>query len=182
MSDLSRIGKKPIPIPKGVEVKLDGNKISIKGPKGTVTKTVVPAIKVSVDANEIRLQGDPADRQSKSLWGLWRVLVSNMITGVTAGYKKALEIQGVGYKAEMKGKDLAIVVGYSHPVVIKAPDSILFKTESATKITIEGTDKQTVGQVTADIRAIRGPEPYKGKGIRYFTEHVRRKVGKAAGK
>jgi large subunit ribosomal protein L6 len=179
---LSRIGKKPIPIPKGVEVKLDGQKISVKGAKGTIVKTVDAAIKVAVENNEIRCTGNAKDRLSNSMWGLWRMLISNMIVGVTEGYKKTLDIQGVGYKAEMKGKDINIAVGYSHPVLVKPLEGISFKTETATRIIIEGVDKQAVGQITADIRLIRGPEPYKGKGIRYLDEHVRRKVGKAAGK
>jgi large subunit ribosomal protein L6 len=179
---LSRIGKKPIPIPQGIEVKLDGRKISVKGAKGTIVKKVDPLIRVAVENNEIRCTAIAKDHLSNSMWGLWRMLISNMIVGVTTGYKKTLDIQGVGYKAEMKGKDLNIAVGYSHPVIIKPPEGITFKTETATRIVIEGVDKQAVGQITADIRLIRGPEPYKGKGIRYLDEHVRRKVGKAAGK
>ncbi|HUI93740.1 MAG TPA: 50S ribosomal protein L6 [Chitinivibrionales bacterium] len=179
---MSRIGKKPIPIPKGVEVKIEGSTVSVKGPKGTAVKKAHPAVKLSVENNEVRCTADAADRLSKSVWGLWRVLINNMIMGVTAGYKKTLDIQGVGYKAEMKGKDLNIVVGYSHPVVIKPAPGITFKTETATRIIIEGIDKEAVGETTAEIRLIRGPEPYKGKGIRYLDEHVRRKVGKAAGK
>jgi large subunit ribosomal protein L6 len=179
---LSRIGKKPIPIPKGVEVTLAGNKVTIKGPKGTLEKTVDPLLAVKVENNEIVCTGDFANRTSKAVWGLWRVLINNMVEGVTNGYKKSLEIQGVGYKAEVKGKDLNIAVGYSHPVIIKAPAGMTFKCETPTKILIEGIDKQLVGQVTAEIRLKRGPEPYKGKGIRYANEHVRRKVGKAAGK
>jgi large subunit ribosomal protein L6 len=179
---LSRIGKKPIPIPKGVEVKVDGSTISVKGPKGTLVKTAHPAVKLTMENNEVLCTADPHDRLSKSVWGLWRVLINNMIEGVTTGYKKTLDIQGVGYKAEMKGKDLNIIVGYSHPVIIKPDAGISFKTETATRIIVEGYDKQAVGRITADIRSIRGPEPYKGKGIRYLNEHVRRKVGKAAGK
>jgi large subunit ribosomal protein L6 len=179
---LSRIGKKPVPIPKGVEVKIDGQKISVKGPKGSLTKTVHPGIKVAVENDAVQCTGDIADRLSKSVWGLWRMLIANMVEGVTTGYRETLDIQGVGYKAEMKGKDLNIAVGYSHPVLIQPLSGISFRTETATRIIVEGIDKQTVGQVTADIRLIRGPEPYKGKGIRYLDEHVRRKVGKAAGK
>jgi large subunit ribosomal protein L6 len=179
---LSRIGKQPIPIPKGVEVTVAGNKVTVKGPKGTIEKSVDPSLTVKVENNEVICGGDLSNRTSKSLWGLWRVLVHNMIEGVTNGYKKSLEIQGVGYKAEIKGKDLSMAVGYSHIVNIKAPQGITFKCETPTKITIEGVDKQMVGQVTAEIRLKRCPEPYKGKGIRYTNEHVRRKVGKAAGK
>jgi len=179
---LSRIGKKPIPIPKGVEVKLAGNKVTVKGPKGTVEKTVDPLLTVKIENNEVVCGGDVKNRTSKSLWGLWRVLINNMIEGVTTGYKKSLDIIGVGYKAEVKGKDLSIAAGFSHPVLIKAPAGLTFKCETPTKISIEGVDKQLVGQITAEIRLMRGPEPYKGKGIRYTNEHVRRKVGKAAGK
>ena len=179
---MSRIGKKPIPIPKGVEVKINGSTVSVKGPKGTLVKTAHPAVKLAVENNEVLCTADPQDRLSKSVWGLWRVLINNMIEGVTTGYKKTLDIQGVGYKAEMKGKDLNIIVGFSHPVMFKPDAGISFKTETATRIIIEGNDKEAVGQITADIRSIRGPEPYKGKGIRYLGEYVRRKVGKAAGK
>jgi large subunit ribosomal protein L6 len=179
---LSRIGKKPIPIPKGVEVKLAGNTVTVKGAKGTLEKTVDPLLSVKVENNEVVCVGDAKDRASKAVWGLWRVLIRNMIEGVTTGYRKSLDIQGVGYKADLKGKDLNIAVGYSHPVIIKAPAGLTFKCETPTKIVIEGIDKQLVGQITAEIRLMRGPEPYKGKGIRYTNEHVRRKVGKAAGK
>ena len=179
---MSRIGKKPIPIPKGVEVKINGSTISVKGPKGTLEKTAHPAVKLAVENNEVLCTADPKDRLSKSVWGLWRVLISNMIQGVTTPYKETLDIQGVGYKAEMKGKDLNLIVGFSHPVIFKPGAGISFKTETATRIIIEGSDKEAVGQITADIRSIRGPEPYKGKGIRYLNEYVRRKVGKAAGK
>jgi large subunit ribosomal protein L6 len=179
---LSRIGKKPIPIPKGVEVKLAGNTVTVKGAKGTLEKTVDPMLSVKVENDEVVCTGDPKNRTSKALWGLWRVLIRNMIEGVTNGYRKSLDIQGVGYKAEVKGKDLNIAVGYSHPVIIKAPQGLTFKCETPTKILVEGIDKQLVGQVTAEIRLMRGPEPYKGKGIRYVNEYVRRKVGKAAGK
>ena len=137
---------------------------------------------MATENNAVCCTSDAGDQLSKSVWGLWRVLICNMIEGVTSGYRKTLDIQGVGYKAEMKGKDLNIIVGYSHPVIVKAPENISFKTETATRIVVEGIDKQSVGQVTADIRLLRGPEPYKGKGIRYLDEHVRRKVGKAAGK
>ena len=179
---MSRIGKKPIPIPKGVEVKLAGNTVTVKGAKGTMEKKVDPSLSVKVENNEVVCSGDLKSRTSKALWGLWRVLIRNMIEGVSTGYRKSLDIQGVGYKAEVKGKDLNIAVGYSHPVIIKAPQGLSFKCETPTKILIEGIDKQLVGQITAEIRLKRGPEPYKGKGIRYTNEHVRRKVGKAAGK
>lgn len=179
---MSRIGKKPIPIPKGVEVKVNNGEITVKGPKGSLTKVINPLVSVAVENDTVKCTGDPLDRLSKSVWGLWRMLISNMITGVTQGYKKTLDIQGVGYKAEVKGKDLLISVGFSHTVLVKPKDGIAFKAETPTRISIEGCDKQTVGQVTADLRILRPPEPYKGKGIRYVNEYVRRKVGKAAGK
>lgn len=179
---MSRIGKKPIPVPAGVEVKLQDGSISVKGPKGTLTKKLNPIIAVTLENGAVVCTGDKTDRQSMAAWGLWRVLISNMVTGVTLGYKKTLDIQGVGYKAELKGKDLLIAVGYSHTVLIKPKDGISFRTETPTRISIEGCDKQAVGQITADIRLTRTPEPYKGKGIRYVDEYVRRKVGKAAGK
>lgn len=179
---MSRIGRKPVPIPKGVEVKIEGQKITVKGPKGSLAKVAHPSVKMAVEDSAVRSSSEAGDRLSKSVWGLWRVLICNMVEGVTTGYRKTLDIQGVGYKAELKGKDLNISVGYSHPVIVKAPENINFKMETATRIVVEGTDKQAVGQVTADIRLLRGPEPYKGKGIRYLDERVRRKVGKAAGK
>jgi len=179
---LSRIGKKPIPIPTGVEVKIAGHHVTVKGPKGVIEQTINSALQVKIDNNEIVCSGDINNSDSKSLWGLSRVLLSNMIQGVTVGFKKVIEIQGVGYKADMKGKDLNIAVGYSHPVIFEAVDGISFKCETPTKVSIEGIDKQLVGQITAQIRDKRSPEPYKGKGIRYIDEHVRRKVGKAAGK
>ncbi len=176
------MGKKPVPIPTGVEVNIDGGKISVKGPKGTLARSVHPSIKIAVENGAVQCIRTGEDKESLSVWGLWRVLVFNMIEGVSTGYRRTLDIQGVGYKAEMKGKDLNIVVGYSHPVIIKPLPGISFKAETATRIIVEGIDKEVVGQVAADIRLIRGPEPYKGKGIRYLEEHVRRKVGKAAGK
>ncbi len=179
---MSRIGKKPIPIPKGVEVTIAGNSVKVKGAKGAIEKNFDSGLTIKVENNEVVLLGDVANSGSKAMWGLWRVLINNMIVGVTTGYKKELEIQGVGYKAELKGKDLNVAAGFSHQVIVAAPQGITFKCESPTKISVEGVDKQMVGQITSEIRNKRGPEPYKGKGIRYVNEHVRRKVGKAAGK
>lgn len=179
---MSRIGKKPIPIPKGVEVTIAGNNVKVKGAKGAIEKNFDSGLSIKVENNEVVLSGDIANAGSKAMWGLWRVLINNMIIGVSVGYKKELEIQGVGYKAELKGKDLNVAAGFSHQVIVVAPQGITFKCDSPTKIVIEGVDKHMVGQITSEIRNKRGPEPYKGKGIRYVNEHVRRKVGKAAGK
>ncbi len=178
---MSRLGKKPIQIPKGVTVTVNDKTVAVAGPKGTLTKGIVPAVTVAVADNEVRCTA-PNDRLSKQAWGLMRMLIQNMIIGVTEGYKKVLDIHGVGYKAEAKGKELNVIVGYSHPVVIPATAGITFKTETPLRISIEGIDKEIVGKVASEIRKIRGPEPYKSKGIHYLGEHIRRKVGKAAGK
>jgi large subunit ribosomal protein L6 len=178
---LSRIGKKTIPIPKGVEVAISDGTISVKGPKGALTRKIIPLVKVHVAEGLIHCTAEN-DRTSKQVWGLMRVLIDNMVTGVTVGYKKTLDIQGVGYKAEIKGKELNIAVGLSHPVVYIAPEGITLKTETATRIVIEGIDKEMVGRLASEMRKIRPPEPYKAKGIHYLGERIRRKVGKAAGK
>lgn len=177
---MSRLGKKPIPIPKGVEVKIEGNTIIVKGPKGTIKKEFPSLVNISVDKENITCNALGTDKAAKELWGLWSVYIKNMLIGVSQGYKKVLDIQGVGYKAEIKGKDLIITVGYSHPVVVKMVEGVTFKLESPTSIVIEGIDNQIVGKIAAEIRAIKKPEPYKGKGIRYRNEFVRHKVGKAA--
>jgi large subunit ribosomal protein L6 len=178
---LSRIGKKPISIPKGVTVTLSDGKVIVKGPKGSLTKDIIPPVKVAVVGDEVQCTAE-MDRNSKQMWGLMRVLVQNMITGVTEGYRKLLDIHGVGYKAESKGKDLNIIVGYSHPVIITAAEGITLKPETPTRISIEGIDKEMVGRIASEMRKLRPPEPYKGKGIHYAGERIRRKVGKAAGK
>jgi len=178
---LSRLGKKPIPIPKGVDVTIADGKVVVKGPKGTLTRAYSPKVKVAMSDSQVVCTAG-RDRVSMQLWGLTRMLVSNMITGVTTGYRKVLDIEGVGYKAEVKGDSINIVVGYSHPVVIKAAAGITLKTETPTRISIEGADKEMVGRVASEMRKVRPPEPYKAKGIRYADEHIRRKVGKAAGK
>ena len=178
---MSRIGKKSIPVPNGVEVTIKDGKISVKGPKGTLTRDLLSGVQVTVVDNNVQCSADE-DRISRSKWGLMRVLIDNMITGVTAGYKKVLDIEGVGYKAELKGTELTISVGYSHPVVIKAEEGITLKTETPTRIVIEGNNKEDVGRIASEMRKLRKPEPYKGKGIRYSGEKIRRKVGKAAGK
>jgi large subunit ribosomal protein L6 len=178
---MSRIGKMPIAVPSGVEVTLEGQQVSVKGPKGTLSHRIAEPISVERAENgELQVNRPDDERESKSLHGLTRTLVSNMVTGVTAGYEKKLEIVGVGYRVISKGPtELEFAVGYSHPVVVSPPEGINFAVESPTKFSVSGIDKQQVGQVAANIRKIRKPEPYKGKGIRYAGEHVRRKVGKA---
>jgi large subunit ribosomal protein L6 len=178
---LSRIGKKAVPIPKGVTVSVSDGKVVVKGPRGSMSKVILPAVKVAVVQDEVLCTAEH-DRMSKQAWGLMRVLVNNMIVGVTDGYRKVLDIHGVGYKAEAKGKDLLITVGYSHPIVVKASDGIVLKPETPTRVSIEGMDKETVGRIASEMRKLRPPEPYKGKGIHYAGEKIRRKVGKAAGK
>lgn len=174
---MSRIGKKPIKIVDGVEVKLDGDVISVKGPKGALTRTLVNEIIVEVKDGEICLTPRNHDKKSLSYWGLTRTLIANMIDGVVKGYEKKLEINGVGFKCKIEGKDLILDVGYSHPVKVDAVDGITFATEKNT-ITVTGIDKELVGQISASIRRVKPPEPYKGKGIKYSNEVIRRKVGK----
>ncbi|TDE00880.1 50S ribosomal protein L6 [Jiangella asiatica] len=177
---MSRIGKLPIPVPSGVQVTVDGRALTVTGPKGTLNHTLPDVIDVerSEDgALEVRRPDD--ERESKALHGLTRTLVANMVTGVTDGYEKKLEIVGVGYRVTAKGQNLEFALGFSHPVVVEPPDGISFAVESPTKFAVRGIDKQKVGEVAANIRKIRKPEPYKGKGVRYEGERVRRKVGKA---
>ena len=178
---MSRIGNSPITVPAGVEVKIDGQLVEVKGPKGSLSHTVAEPITVEKGEDGQLLVKRPDDaRQSKALHGLSRTLVNNLIVGVTDGYEKKLEIVGVGYRAIAKGpSDLELALGFSHPVNIKAPEGITFNVESATKFSVIGIDKQLVGETAANIRKLRKPEPYKGKGIRYAGEHVRRKAGKA---
>ena len=178
---MSRIGKLPIPVPSGVEITLDGRLVSVKGPRGSLSHTVREPITVErADNGEISVLRPDDERVSKSLHGLTRTLVSNMVTGVTSGYEKKLEIVGVGYRVISKGPtELEFALGFSHPVKVKAPEGITFTVEAPTRFTVIGIDKQQVGEVAANIRKLRKPEPYKGKGVRYAGEHVRRKVGKA---
>jgi large subunit ribosomal protein L6 len=176
---MSRIGNAPISLPSGVEVKVTGNTVQVKGPKGTLNQDVDPSIAVSVDDGVVTLVRANDERATKALHGLYRSLISNMALGVSEGYSKELTAVGVGYRAALKGKNIELQVGFSHPVNIEAPDGITFEVPEPTKIIVTGIDKQKVGQVAANIRSVRPPEPYKGKGIRYKDEHVRRKAGKA---
>ncbi|OFW63782.1 MAG: 50S ribosomal protein L6 [Actinobacteria bacterium RBG_13_63_9] len=177
---MSRIGRAPITIPNGVDVTIAGNSIAVKGPKGELSLEVHPKMQVALDGGVMTVSRPDDSGPNRALHGLTRTLLSNMVTGVTTGFEKRLEIQGVGYRASKKGPDLEILVGYSHPVVVPPPENIEFDLPTPTQIVVKGIDKQRVGQVAAEIRAIRQPEPYKGKGIRYEGEVVRRKVGKRA--
>ena len=176
---MSRIGKIPVAVPAGVDVTIDGSELTVKGPKGTLTHTVAAPITVEKSEQGLEVKRPNDERLAKSLHGLTRTLVSNMVTGVTDGYEKKLEIVGTGYRVALKGSDLEFALGFSHPVAVAAPAGITFAVESPTKFSVIGIDKQQVGEVAANIRKIRKPEPYKGKGVRYSGENVRRKVGKA---
>ena len=175
---MSRIGKKPIEIPAGVEIKIDGQKVTAKGPLGEETVDVRPEIAVKMEDNHIVLSKVGTSRETDALYGLFRTLVANAVHGVKEGFVKNLEIQGVGYRAQMQGKKLVLSVGYSHPVEFEEIDGIKLGVEGNTKVSIEGINKEVVGQYAAKVRAVRPPEPYKGKGIRYVGEYVRRKEGK----
>jgi len=176
---MSRIGKKPIEIPEKTEINIDNHSLTIKGPKGELNLEVHPEIKVEKKDNQITLSPTKIHKGTKALWGTYRAHIANMIQGVMEGYEKKLEIHGVGYKARAEGKDLVLDLGYSHPIKVKAPEGIEFKVEK-NLITVSGIDKQLVGQIAAEIREKRKPEPYKGKGVRYQGELVRRKAGKKA--
>lgn len=176
---MSRIGKQPIPVPPGVDVTIDGQDVSVKGPKGTLELTVAEPIRIARNDDGALLVTRPDDeRRSRSLHGLNRTLVANLITGVSEGYVIKMEIFGVGYRVQLKGSSLEFTLGYSHPVVVQAPEGITFAVETPTKFSVSGIDKQKVGQVSANIRRLRRSDPYKGKGVRYEGEQVRRKVGK----
>jgi large subunit ribosomal protein L6 len=178
---MSRIGKLPVAVPAGVDVAIEGRTVTVKGPKGTLAHTVAPPIDVvRADDGSLEVKRPDDERQSRSLHGLSRSLIANMVTGVTDGYQKQLEIVGVGYRVQSKGPtQLEFALGYSHPITFTAPEGVTFTVESPTKFSVQGIDKQQVGEVAANIRKLRKPEPYKGKGIRYAGEHIRRKVGKA---
>jgi len=177
---MSRIGKLPIPVPAEVEVAIDGRDVQIKGPKGTLNRTISEPITIKQEGDLLVVERPDDERRSKALHGLTRTLVANMVTGVKDGYERKLEIVGVGYRVVMKSPTLLeFALGYSHPVVVNAPDGITFNVETPTRLSVFGIDKELVGEVAANIRKLRKPEPYKGKGVRYAGERVRRKVGKA---
>ena len=177
---MSRIGRKPVPLPKGVTAQVTGCTLLIKGPKGEITRTFHPTMAITVEENAVIVRRPSDEHFHKALHGLSRTLVANMVAGVTDGFRKQLEIQGVGYKAEVRPFGLQLVVGFSHPVKYEAPQGVKLSVDNNTIVKIEGVDKEMVGQVAAEIRSIRPPEPYKGKGIRYVGEQVRRKAGKTA--
>jgi len=180
---MSRIGKQPISIPSGVTVTLDGQKVTAKGAKGELSRDIRPEIEVKQEESEIVLSPRDESAQSGAYWGLSRTLIANMIEGVSKGYEKELTIKGVGYKATLKGKDLDLSLGYSHPIVYKAPDGITFEVDpKKNTIKVSGINKEVVGQTAAEIRSFRKPEPYKGKGVAYTGERILRKAGKTAGK
>ena len=178
---MSRIGKKPIAIPKGVEVRLEGDQLIIKGPKGELNLSVHPDVKLDMGGDSISVSVVDETRESRSIHGLFRVLIDNMVTGVTKGFEKNLEIVGVGYRAELKGRTAVFNLGYSHPINFELPEGIDAKIEK-TKITLSGIDRELLGKTAAKIRSFRKPEPYKGKGIKYAGEMIRRKAGKAGAK
>ena len=175
---MSRIGKKPIVIPAGVDVKLDGTKITVKGPKGTLEREFHPNMTVEMEGNEINVSRPNDNKENRSLHGLTRTLINNMVTGVNETFKKELEVNGIGYRCEVKGQVLTLKIGYSHDVGMTAPEGVTVEVPNPNKIIISGPDKQKVGQFAANVREKRPPEPYKGKGIKYADEHIRRKEGK----
>ena len=177
---MSRIGRKPVQIPAGVEVTVNGNTCVVKGPKGTLQQDFHENITVTVEENEVIVDRANDERESRAQHGLTRALIQNMVTGVSEGFTKSLELAGVGYRVQLKGTSLDFSLGYSHPVVVEAPEGITFEVPDNTHINVKGINKQQVGQIAAEIRAKRPPEPYKGKGIHYEGEHIRRKLGKAA--
>ena len=176
---MSRIGKLPVTVPSGVDVTIDGRTVTVKGPKGTLSHTVIEPITIERDESGAVLVKRPDDeRRSKAMHGLSRTLVNNLVVGVTSGYQKRLEIHGVGYRVALRGTSLEFALGYSHPVVVEAPEGITFAVDTPTRFSVSGIDKQLVGETAANIRKLRKPDPYKGKGVRYAGEVVRRKVGK----
>jgi large subunit ribosomal protein L6 len=177
---MSRVGKEPIAVPSGVEVTIEGRSVTVKGPKGTLSAEIPEPIAVTRAEDELQVSRPDDEARSRSMHGLSRTMVANLVTGVTDGFSKKLELVGVGYRAETRGRHLLVNVGYSHPILFKAPEGIEFSIAEDGGIVVNGIDKYLVGQVAADIRALRPPEPYKGKGIRYEGEYVRRKAGKAA--
>ncbi len=181
-ANMSRIGKKPVAVPSGVKVEIDGAHVTVKGPNGELSRTLPVEIKLELEGDQISFTRPSDQTRHRALHGLTRSLVNNMVDGVSKGFSKKLEIQGVGYRAEATPGGVRVLVGYSHPVDYKAPDGIKISVEGSNIVKVDGIDKEMVGQVAAEIRKIRPPEPYKGKGIRYQGEHVRRKAGKAGAK
>jgi large subunit ribosomal protein L6 len=180
---MSRVGKKPIDLPKGVEVKQEGDAVLVKGPKGTMRTSLIAGIGVSVEGNTVTFTRKDEERQTRAFHGLMRALVANNVRGVSEGFKRELDIIGVGYRAEVKGREVVFALGYSHPIRFPIPEGIEITVDGKSgHVTITGADKQKVGQVAAEIRSLREPDPYKGKGIKYSDEIIRRKAGKAAGK
>ncbi|MDD3893579.1 MAG: 50S ribosomal protein L6 [Syntrophomonadaceae bacterium] len=179
---MSRIGKKPIRLPKEVEFKMEGNVVTIKGAKGSLTQQIPADITVQQEDEQLIVSRPSDNKQHRAFHGLSRALIANMVEGVTNGFERKLELVGVGYRAQMQGSKLVLSIGFSHPVEIEAPEGIEFEVPAVTKITVKGIDKQLVGNTAAHIRAIRKPEPYKGKGIKYENETIRRKAGKSGGK
>jgi large subunit ribosomal protein L6 len=179
---MSRIGKLPITVPAGVDVEIDGREVTVKGPKGKLAHTVVGAIEVARADGSVNVTRGNDERESRALHGLTRTLIANMVIGVTEGYTKKLEIVGTGYRVVAKGSNLEFALGYSHPITVEPPEGVAFTVEAPTRFTVSGIDKQKVGEVAANLRKLRKPDPYKGKGVRYSGEQVKRKVGKAGKK
>lgn len=176
---MSRIGRMPVVVPSGVDVTISGRDVTVRGPKGTLSLAVAEPIEVKQDAGVITVTRPSDEGEIRALHGLSRSLIANMVTGVTAGYAKTLEIVGVGYRVQARGRDLEFALGFSHPVLVSPPEGISFRVETPTRFVVEGIDKQQVGEVAANIRKLRKPDPYKGKGVRYSGEQIRRKAGKA---
>ncbi len=179
---MSRIGKRPIPVPAKVTVTIEGQTVTVKGPKGTLSRTLPPEVEILLEGETVLVNRRNESRAARQRHGLCRTLIANMVEGVSTGFTRKLEIQGVGYRAAVQGRNLNLAMGYSHPVNIEPPEGITFAVEGTTNVTVSGIDKEIVGNTAARIRAVRPPEPYKGKGIRYAGEIVRRKVGKTGGK
>jgi large subunit ribosomal protein L6 len=176
---MSRIGRLPITVPAGVDISVDGAHVSVKGPKGTLSRDIAPQLRIVREDGVLRVERPDDAKRSRELHGLTRTLIANMVTGVTTGYRKGLEITGVGYRAQLVGRKLQLSLGYSHPIEIDPPEGVAFEVENPTRLAVTGIDKELVGHVAARVRAMRKPEPYKGKGVRYSGEVIRRKAGKA---